>query len=147
MSNLVLLSENPSFIVVFTSLALFLLFLGFVGFHLLQKINRLETDIKTIRSDVNHVGDGLLKFGVRWDEWTTNFQKFDSRHDQMVAMLEQVKFEQEILSKAIGSENKLSKAIEFARAGSSVDDIVQKVGISADEAKAIAKFHGPGETD
>ena len=109
MSNLVLLSENPTFIAVFTGLALLLLFLGFVGFHLLRKINRLETNIKIIRGDVAHIGDGLLKFGVRWDEWTTNFQNFDSRHDQMVAMLEHVRFEQEILSKAMAAKTNCQK--------------------------------------
>ena len=45
----------------------------------------------------------------------------------------------------MGSQNKLSKAIEFARAGSSVDDIVQKAGISVDEAKAVVRFHGPND--
>ena len=62
-------------------------------------------------------------------------------------MVEQVRFEQELLTKTIGSDNKLSKAIEFARAGSSVDDIVKKAGISVDEATAVARFHGPNDPD
>ena len=144
MSNLVLLSENPSFIAVATGVSLLLLFIGFVGFHLLKKVSRLETDIKKIRVEGTNVLDGLLKLS---NEYITNFGKFESRHDQIIAMVEQVRFEQELLTKTVGSDNKLSKAIEFARAGSSVDDIVKRAGISVDEAKAVARFHGPNDSD
>ena len=143
MSNLVLLSENPSFIAVATGISLFLLFIGFVGFHLLKKISRLETDLKKIRIDGGNALDGILKLSNSWNEY---IKDFESRHDQMIAMVEQVRFEQELLTKTVGSDNKLSKAIEFARAGSSVDDIVKKAGISVDEAKAVARFHGPNDS-
>tara|TARA_B100000524_G_C23425532_1_gene289561 strand:- start:72 stop:506 length:435 start_codon:yes stop_codon:yes gene_type:complete len=144
MSNLVLLSENPSFIVVATGVSLLLLFIGFVGFHLLKKISRLETDLKKIRVDGGNVLDGILKLSNSWNEY---IKDFESRHNQMIAMVEQVRFEQELLTKTVGSDNKLSKAIEFARAGSSVDDIVKRAGISIDEAKAVARFHGPNDSD
>ena len=144
MSNLVLLSENPSFIVVATGVSLLLLFIGFVGFHLLKKISRLETDLKKIRVDGGNALDGILKLS---NIWNGNIKDFESRHDQMIAMVEQVRFEQELLTKTVGSDNKLSKAIEFARAGSSVEDIVKSAGISVDEAKAVARFHGPKDSD
>ena len=142
MSNLVLLSENPLFIAVATGVSLLLLFIGFVGFHLLKKISRLESDIKKIRIEGANVLDGLLALST---EFTKNFEKFRSRHDQIIDMVEQVRFEQELLTKTVGSDNKLSKAIEFARAGSTVDEIVKKAGISVDEAKAVVRFHGPSE--
>ena len=144
MSNLVLLSENPSFIAVATGVSLLLLFIGFVGFHLLKKVSRLETDIKKARIEGANILDGLLTLS---SECVKNFEKFESKHDQIIAIVEQVRFEQELLTKTVGSENKLSKAIEFARAGSSVDDIVKRAGISVDEAKAVARFHGPNDSD
>ena len=144
MSNLVLLSENPSFIAVATGVSLLLLFIGFVGFHLLKKISRLETDLKKIRVDGGNALDGILKLSNSWNEY---IKDFESRHDQIIAMVEHVRFEQELLTKTVGSDNKLSKAIEFARAGSSVDDIVKRAGISVDEAKAVARFHGPNDSD
>ena len=144
MSNLVLLSENPSFIVVATGVSLLLLFIGFVGFHLLKKISRLETDLKKIRVDGGNALDGILRLSNSWNEY---IKDFESKHDQIIAMVEQVRFEQELLTKTVGSDNKLSKAIEFARAGSSVDDIVKRAGISVDEAKAVARFHGPNDSD
>ena len=144
MSNLVLLSENPSFIVVATGVSLLLLFIGFVIFHLLKKISRLETDLKKIKVDGGNALDGILKLSNSWNEYINDFER---RHDQMIAMVEQVRFEQELLTKTVGSDNKLSKAIEFARAGSSVDDIVKRAGISIDEAKAVARFHGPNDSD
>ena len=75
-----------------------------------------------------------------------NFEKCGNRHDQLIAIVEQVRFEQELLTKTVGSDHKLSKAIEFARAGSSVDEIVQRAGISVDEAKAVVRFHGPNDS-
>ena len=144
MSNLVLLSENPSFIAVATGVSLLLLFIGFVGFHLLKKTSRLEADLKKIRVDGGNALDGILKLSNSWNEY---IKDFESKHDQMIAMVEQVRFEQELLTKTVGSDNKLSKAIEFARAGSSVDDIVKRAGISFDEAKAVARFHGPNDSD
>ena len=146
MSNLVLLSENPSFIAVATGVSLLLLFIGFVGFHLLKKVTRLETDIKKIKFDGANALDGLSTLSINWNEGIKNFEKFERTHNQIIAMVEQVRFEQELLTKTVGSDNKLSKAIEFARAGSSVDDIVKKAGISVDEAKAVARFHGPNDS-
>lgn len=146
MSNLVLLSENPSFIAVVTGVSLLLLFIGFVGFHLLKKVTRLETDVKKVRSDGANALDGLLKLNISWNDCNKNFEKFEIRHNQIIAMIEQVRFEQELLTKTVGSDNKLSKAIEFARSGSSVDDIVKKAGISVDEAKAVVRFHGPSDS-
>ena len=144
MSNLILLSENPAFIAIATGVSLLLLFIGFVGFHMLKKISRLESDIKKIRIDGANIFDGLLALS---NECIKNFENFKSRHSQIIDMVEQVRFEQELLTKTVGSENKLSKAIEFARSGSSVDDIVKSAGISIDEAKAVARFHGPKEAD
>ena len=145
MSNLVLLSENPSFIAVATGISLFLLFIGFVGFHLLRKVTQLETDIKKVRFDASNALNEISKLGMSWNECIKNFEKFESKHDQIIAMIEQIRFEQELLTKTVGSDNKLSKAIEFARAGSTVDEIVKKAGISVDEATAVARFHGPNE--
>ena len=147
MSNLVLLSENPSFIAVATGVSILLLFIGFVGFHLLKKVSRLEADVKKVKTDGASALDELSKLNISWNECIKSFEKLESRHGQIITMVEQVRFEQELLTKTVGSQNKLSKAIEFARAGSSVDDIVQRAGISVDEAKAVVRFHGPNDSD
>ena len=147
MSNLVLLSENPSLIAVATGVSLLLLFIGFVGFHLLKKVIRLEADIKKIRFDGANALDELSRLNISLNECIKSVEKSERKSDQIIAVVEQVRFEQELLTKTVGSQNKLSKAIEFARAGSSVDDIVEKAGISVDEATAVARFHGPNEAN
>jgi hypothetical protein len=143
MNNLVILSENPAFIVIITLFALLILFSGFVTLNLLIKINRFETDLKTIQSDGADTADGLMKFSLRWDEWTKRFEKFTAINDQIISAIEQVRSEQEFIAKAFGNEKKLSKAIELARIGSKADDITAQTGISADEAAVVVKFHGP----
>ena len=147
MSNLVLLSENPSFIAVATGVSILLLFIGFVGFHLLKKVSRMEADVKKVKTDGANALDEILKLNISWNECIKSFEKLESRYDQIITMVEQVRFEQELLTRTVSSENKLSKAIEFARAGSSVDDIVERAGISVDEAKAVVRFHGPNDSD
>ena len=147
MSNLVLLSENPSLIAAATGLSLLLLFIGFVGFHLLKKITRLEADIKKIRFDGANALDELSRLNISVNDSIKSFEKLERKNDQIIAMVEQVRFEQELLTKTVGSQNKLSKAIEYARAGSTVDDIVEKAGISVDEATAVARFHGPNDAN
>ena len=147
MSNLVLLSENPSFIAVATGVSILLLFIGFVGFHLLKKVSRVEADVKKVKTDGASALDELSKQNISWNECIKSLEKLKNRHSQIITMVEQVRFEQELLTKTVGSQNKLSKAIEFARAGSSVDDIVKRAGISIDEAKAVARFHGPNDSD
>ena len=111
MNNLVILSENPAFIVIITLFALLILFSGFVTLNILIKINRFETYIKTIQSDGADTADGLMKFSLRWDEWTKKFEKFISNKYQIISAIEQVRSEQEFIAKAFGNENKLSKAI------------------------------------
>ena len=147
MSNLVLLSENPSFIAVATGVSILLLFIGFVGFHLLKKVSRVEADVKKVKTDGASALDELSKLNISWNECIKSLEKLKNRHSQIITMVEQVRFEQELLTKTVGSQNKLSKAIEFARAGSSVDDIVQRAGIGVDEAKAVVRFHGPSDSD
>ena len=143
MNNLVILSENPAFIVIVTFFALLILFSGFVTLNILIKINRFETYIKIIQSDGADTADGLIKFSLRWDEWTKRFEKFTAINDQIISAIEQVRSEQEFIGKALGNEKKLSKAIELARIGSKADDITTQTGISADEAAVVVKFHGP----
>ena len=143
MNNLVILSENPAFIVIITLFALLILFSGFVTLKILIKINRFETYIKIIQSDGADTADGLVKFSLRWDEWTKRFEKYIAINDQIISAIEQVRSEQEFIAKAFGNEKKLSKAIELARIGSKPDDITTQTGISADEAAVVVKFHGP----
>ena len=107
MNNLVILSENPAFIVIVTLFAILILFLGFVTLNLLIKINRLETYIKTIQTDGADTADGLMKFNLRWDEWTKRFEKFIAINDQIISAIEQVRSEQEFIAKAFGNEKKL----------------------------------------
>ena len=140
---MVILSENPAFIVIITLFALLILFSGFVIQNILIKINRLETNIKTIQTDGADTADGLMKFSLRWDEWTKRFEKFTAINDQIMSAIEQVRSEQEFIAKAFGNEKKLSKAIELARIGSKADAITTQTGISADEAAVVVKFHGP----
>ena len=143
MDNLVILSENPAFIVIITLFALLILFSGFVTLNMLIKINRFETYIKIIQSDCADTADGLMKFSLRWDDWTKRFVKFTAINDQIISAIEQLRSEQEFIAKAFGNEKKLSKAIELARIGSKADDITTQTGISADEAAVVVKFHGP----
>ena len=96
-----------------------------------------------IQSDGADTADGLMKFSMRWDEWTKRFEKFTATNDQIISAIEQVRSEQEFIAKAFGNEKKLSKAIELARIGSKADDITTQTGISADEAAVVVKFHGP----
>ena len=145
MSNLILLLENPTFIAIITAFAVLLLFLGFVGFNLLTRLSNLEKSMKTIGKTNSDTAANLLNFSFIWDEWIKNFGKFDKRNDQIIMVIEQIRYEQELLTKVLGSENKLSKAIELARSGSTVDEIVRATGVSSDEAKAVAKFHGPSD--
>ena len=147
MSNLVVLSENPSFIAVATGVSILLLFIGFVGFHLLKKVSRMEADVKKVKTDGASALDEISKLNISWNKCIKSLEKLENRHSQITTMVEQVRFEQELLTKTVGSQNKLSKAIEFARAGSSIDDVVERAGISVDEAKAVVRFHGPNDSD
>ena len=147
MSNLVLLSENPAFIAMVTAFTLLLLFVGFVCFNLLTKLNGLEKAVKIIGRANSEITANLLTLDIRWDEWIKIFEKFDKKNNQIVMVIEQIRYEQELLTKVLGSENKLSKAIELARSGSTVDEIVLAAGVSADEAEAVAKFHGPSDVN
>ena len=53
-----------------------------------------------------------------------SFEKLEIRHSQLSLWLNKYALNG-AFDKNCGCQNKLSKAIEFARAGSSVDDIVQ----------------------
>ena len=47
------------------------------------------------------------------------------------------------LSDGISGESQVSSAIELAREGSSIEEIVSVTGISREEAEAVVRFHKP----
>ena len=144
MSNLVILSENPAFIVALTTFAVILLFIGFVVFTVLGKLNKLERTVSALKNMGSDSAAVIVNFYRRWEEWKNIFEEFDKKNSDAIVIIEQIRAEQELLTKVLGSENKLSRAIELARSGSSVDEIILATGINSDEAKAVVKFHGPG---
>ena len=143
MSNLVILSENPAFIVVLTTFAIIFLFIGFVVFNVLSKVNKLERTVSALKNMGSDSAAVLVNFYRRWEEWENTFEQFDKKNSDAIVLIEQIRAEQELLTKVLGSENKLSRAIELARSGSSVDEIILATGVNSDEAEAVVKFHGP----
>lgn len=60
--------------------------------------------------------------------------------------IESIRSELSRLSEVMMEQEQLSRAIEMAKRGARRAEIVEATGVSADQADAIVKFHGPDRT-
>lgn len=60
------------------------------------------------------------------------------------AEIASIKSEMSRLAETMNEQEQISRAIEMAKRGARRAEIVEATGVSADQADAIVKFHGPG---
>ena len=114
-------------------------------FYVLQQnktLTTIENELLDVKSKIN-------KLVNRTDDTTSDISSLSSRISNLSGAVseantvaEGTKKELSMLAEGISNETIFNEAIDLARKGSSVDDIVKQTKLSKDQAETIVRFHG-----
>ena len=130
---------------ILTERAGMLLLLVATIFFVLQQNKTLSA----IENELLHVKSKINKLVNRTDDTTSDISSLSSRISNLSGAVseantvaEGTKKELSMLAEGISNETIFNEAIDLARKGSSVDDIVKQTKLSKDQAETIVRFHG-----
>ena len=114
-------------------------------FYVLQQnktLTAIENELLDVKSKIN-------KLVNRTDDTTSDISSLSSRISNLSGAVseantvaEGTKKELSMLAEGISNETIFNEAIDLARKGSSVEDIVKQTNLSKDQAETIVRFHG-----
>ena len=114
-------------------------------FYLLQQNKTLTA----IENELLHVKSKINKLVNRTDDTTSDISSLSSRISNLSGAVseantvaEGTKKELSMLAEGISNETIFNEAIDLARKGSSVENIVKQTKLSKDQAETIVRFHG-----
>ena len=130
---------------IFTERAGMIILLLAVIFYVFQQNKTLvaiENEILNVKSKINSLVN-------RTDDTTSDISSLSSRISNLSGVVseantvaEGTKKELSMLADGISNETVFNEAIDLARKGGSVDDIVKQTKLSKDQAETIVRFHG-----
>ena len=105
--------------------------------------------LTAIENELSHVKSKINKLVNRTDDTTSDISSLSSRISNLSGAVseantvaEGTKKELNMLAEGISNETIFNEAIDLARKGSSVEDIVKQTNLSKDQAETIVRFHG-----
>ena len=105
--------------------------------------------LTAIENELLHIKSKIDKLVNRTDDTTSDISSLSSRISNLSGAVseantvaEGTKKELSMLAEGISNETIFNEAIDLARKGSSVDDIVKHTKLSKDQAETIVRFHG-----
>ena len=114
-------------------------------FYVLQQNKTLTA----IENELLHVKSKINKLVNRTDDTTSDISSLSSRISNLSGAVseantvaEGTKKELSMLAEGISNDTIFNEAIDLARKGSSVEDIVKQTKLSKDQAETIVRFHG-----
>ena len=114
----------------------------FYVFQQNKTLTAIEKELSSVKSKMN-------KLVNRTDDTTSDISSLSSRISNLSGAVteantvaEGTKKELSMLAEGISNETVFNEAIDLARKGTSVDEIVQQTKLSKDQAETIVRFHG-----
>ena len=114
----------------------------FYVFQQNKTLTAIENELLNLKSKIN-------KLVNRTDDTTSDISSLSSRISNLSGAVseantvaEGTKKELSMLAEGISNETIFNEAIDLARKGSSVEDIVKQTKLSKDQAETIVRFHG-----
>jgi chromosome segregation ATPase len=130
-----ILTERAGMILILVATIFFVLQLN-------KTLTAIENELLDVKSKIN-------KLVNRTDDTTSDISSLSSRISNLSGAVseantvaEGTKKELSMLAEGISNETIFNEAIDLARKGSSVEDIVKQTKLSKDQAETIVRFHG-----
>ena len=142
MANFTDFLQNPvtlTFATVVLVLA-FIIALVFAAFLRFQR--RSLEKLQDISDSLSHLQESFVRTNLSLESVANKLQNLESQYAEFLENYELSKVELARLAEAMGGESQLTKAIDLARGGASLEEITLATGLGEEEASAIVKFHG-----
>ena len=118
----------------------FMTVLVFAAFLVRQR--RSLEQLQDISNSLSHLQESFVRTNLNLESVADRLQNLELHYAEFSENYELSKVELARLAEAMGGESQLTKAIDLARGGASVEEITLATGLGEDEASAIVKFHG-----
>ena len=94
-----------------------------------------------INKSVSELKESVDALGLMFSNIKDNLEDFKSDKKAHENLLSEFKSEITRIADGISGQDTMTKAIDLARSGSSVEKIVSETGLSKSDAEALIKFH------
>ena len=105
--------------------------------------NRSYKKIERLSSSINEIETIFVRSSNSIEKISKNVTEIEKKIDDLNELQEKNRIEIIRLADGFGGQSQVSKAIDLARAGATVSEIIISTGLSEEESEAIAKFHNP----
>ena len=130
-----LITQFIGLVILAVVMILFILFM--------QKVaNKLAKQIETQTSELNALNKNYEDSQKVLVSLYTNSEQLSAENEEVNKKLTSLQQELSLLASDYSDNKQVTQAIELARKGSSTKLIVEKTGLSTEEADVIVKFHG-----
>ena len=134
--------QNPFIIVVLTALAVVLLLVGFVAARILLNQRLADQRVATVSNDLVQISDTIIRLHLSLETIGERLRDIEKKTGDLAQDFDQSRQELSDLAQNFSGDKQMSRAIELARNGATVNELTLVTGIGQDEAEAIVKFHG-----
>ena len=109
---------------------------------LLVRQRRSLEQLQNVSDSLSHLHESFVRTNLSLESVENRLQNLESQYVEFLENYDLSKVELARLAEAMGGESQLTKAIDLARGGASVEEITLATGLGEDEASTIFKFHG-----
>ena len=145
MANLLDFLHNPVTLIIAAMVFVLVFITALVYAVLLGRQRRSLEQLQTIANSLSYLQESYVRTNLNLESVVDRLQNIESQYADFMENYELSKVELARLAEAMGGESQLTKAIDLARSGASVEEIKLAAGLGEDEASAIVKFHGPSK--
>tara|TARA_B100000989_G_scaffold295394_1_gene276402 strand:- start:716 stop:1159 length:444 start_codon:yes stop_codon:yes gene_type:complete len=142
MLNFLEILQNPVFTTSVATVLVLVILTAIVFSVLLVRQRRNLEQTQNICNSLSHLQDSFVRTNLSLEAVANRLQAIEFQYSEFLENYEHSKIELARLAEAMGGEKQLTKAIDLARGGASVEEITLTTGLGEDEASAIVKFHG-----
>ena len=141
-ANLTEFLHNPVTQIIVGAALVLILMTALVFAALLGRQRRSLEQLQSIFSSLSHLQESFVRTNLNLESVANKLQNLESQYSEFSENYELSKVELARLAEAMGGESQLTKAIDLARGGASLEEITLATGLGEEEASAIVKFHG-----
>ena len=109
---------------------------------MLKIANKLTNYLETQSVKLNNLNEQMLEFENVLTSLLTKIENIGEENLKLNKKITSLQQELSLLSSDYSENQQITQAIELARKGSSKNIIIEKTGLSAEDADAIVRFHG-----
>ena len=109
---------------------------------MLKIANKLTNYLETQTVKLNTLNEHMLEFKKVLTSLLTKIENIGEENLKLNKKITSLQQELSLLSSDYSENQQITQAIELARKGSSRNIIIEKTGLSAEDADAIVRFHG-----